>query len=386
MNRVDNTHATFLNCLRDWSDPFLNGGTNASGHGSIVASGGRKQRGGGVHDPTRHGDGTLGCVRCESCSCRLNSTTASTSSSSHLSDSHALAPTPTANVVNATRPTASSTKSPSARSASTSKSNQQQQQHHQSPRLQQHQSPRLQTPKHVHHVHSPIHPHQHQQQQQQQQQQQDAHNKSFFKPIIKPTKRATPASTVAVGFHKPLLSSSSKNVLNSAQKSAIGSKSSSSINEKTALKTSSPKSTDSSIAANKSAAAAVAADAAAVVAEVITNATALVDQMLTGNMSEDGGDDGSVKRATMQLLTPIQLQSTSAYSDKSYKYACSNESISKEDETRSDFDRSTTESSSSLLNYPQIKADLFKGLLLISLHFIDKDILKNCLFFFMYIE
>ena len=44
-NRVDNTHATFLNCLRNWDDPYL--------HGS---------------KPTK----SIGCVRCESCGCRLN--------------------------------------------------------------------------------------------------------------------------------------------------------------------------------------------------------------------------------------------------------------------------------------------------------------------------
>lgn len=43
MNRIDNTHATFLNCLRDWNDPFLLG-----------------------HKPTK----LAGCQRCESCACR----------------------------------------------------------------------------------------------------------------------------------------------------------------------------------------------------------------------------------------------------------------------------------------------------------------------------
>jgi hypothetical protein len=32
MNRIDNTHATFLNCLRDWNDPFLNGISNNHHH------------------------------------------------------------------------------------------------------------------------------------------------------------------------------------------------------------------------------------------------------------------------------------------------------------------------------------------------------------------
>lgn len=43
MNRIDNTHATFLNCLRDWNDPFLLG-----------------------HKPIK----VVGCQRCESCACR----------------------------------------------------------------------------------------------------------------------------------------------------------------------------------------------------------------------------------------------------------------------------------------------------------------------------
>lgn len=43
MNRIDNTHATFLNCLRDWNDPFLHG-----------------------HKPVK----PYGCQRCESCACR----------------------------------------------------------------------------------------------------------------------------------------------------------------------------------------------------------------------------------------------------------------------------------------------------------------------------
>jgi hypothetical protein len=43
MNRIDNTHATFVNCLRDWNDPFLHGhGTNKN----------------------------LGCNRCDSCGCQ----------------------------------------------------------------------------------------------------------------------------------------------------------------------------------------------------------------------------------------------------------------------------------------------------------------------------
>lgn len=51
MNRIDNTHATFLNCLRDWNDPFLNG-----------------------HKPVK----SYECQRCEACSCRsVHSSTSS---------------------------------------------------------------------------------------------------------------------------------------------------------------------------------------------------------------------------------------------------------------------------------------------------------------------
>lgn len=53
MNRIDNTHATFLNCLRDWNDPFLHG------HKSIKP---------------------LGCQRCESCGCRFGNQAAESKS------------------------------------------------------------------------------------------------------------------------------------------------------------------------------------------------------------------------------------------------------------------------------------------------------------------
>ncbi len=42
--RLDNTHTTFVNCLRNWDDPLLNG-----------------------CKPLK----LVGCVRCESCGCRL---------------------------------------------------------------------------------------------------------------------------------------------------------------------------------------------------------------------------------------------------------------------------------------------------------------------------
>lgn len=63
MNRIDNTHATFLNCLRDWNDPYLNGGnvanSSSSNHIAEGASMVGKQR-------------YPGCLRCESCACRLS--------------------------------------------------------------------------------------------------------------------------------------------------------------------------------------------------------------------------------------------------------------------------------------------------------------------------
>lgn len=43
--RLDNTHVTFVNCLRNWDDPFLNG-----------------------YKPTK----SVGCMRCDGCGCRLN--------------------------------------------------------------------------------------------------------------------------------------------------------------------------------------------------------------------------------------------------------------------------------------------------------------------------
>jgi hypothetical protein len=169
MNRIDNTHATFLNCLRDWSDPFLNG----------HASNSKKSR---VHNPSprvasESRGGTLGCVRCDSCSCRLDSTIASTSSSSHLDSEH--------------RPT-SATKSPrradSALAVLTGK--------HQSPRGQ-YPSPRLFTPSLRNAPQRSLitHPH-------------DA-SKSNFKPIIKPSSKKTPTPllTPTVACHKSVASS-----------------------------------------------------------------------------------------------------------------------------------------------------------------------------------
>lgn len=51
MNRIDNTHATFLNCLRNWNDPFLHG-----------------------PKPVK----PYGCQRCEACACRsVHSSTSS---------------------------------------------------------------------------------------------------------------------------------------------------------------------------------------------------------------------------------------------------------------------------------------------------------------------
>lgn len=44
MNKTDQTHATFLNCLRDWSDPYLHGQKQIK---------------------------TINCNRCENCGCRM---------------------------------------------------------------------------------------------------------------------------------------------------------------------------------------------------------------------------------------------------------------------------------------------------------------------------
>jgi hypothetical protein len=58
MNRIDNNHATFINCLRDWNDPFLHG----HGH-SLKQQQLSKQ---------------YSCQRCESCACRINTSSAQT--------------------------------------------------------------------------------------------------------------------------------------------------------------------------------------------------------------------------------------------------------------------------------------------------------------------
>ena len=64
MNRIDNNHATFINCLRDWNDPFLHG----HGH-SLKQQQLAKQ---------------FSCQRCESCACRIN--TSSTQTTTNLND------------------------------------------------------------------------------------------------------------------------------------------------------------------------------------------------------------------------------------------------------------------------------------------------------------
>ena len=44
--RIDNSHTTFVNCLRNWDDPFLHG-----------------------HSPVK----SIHCIRCDGCGCKLNS-------------------------------------------------------------------------------------------------------------------------------------------------------------------------------------------------------------------------------------------------------------------------------------------------------------------------
>ena len=84
MNRIDNTHATFLNCLRDWNDPFLNGHglSNTSYHHSTPFSLSTTK------SPHRAGK-NVSCNRCESCACRaLAQTTATSTPHLPLSSHH----------------------------------------------------------------------------------------------------------------------------------------------------------------------------------------------------------------------------------------------------------------------------------------------------------
>jgi hypothetical protein len=64
MNRIDNNHATFINCLRDWNDPFLHGHGHSLKQQQLI-----KQ---------------FSCQRCESCACRIN--TSSTQATTNLND------------------------------------------------------------------------------------------------------------------------------------------------------------------------------------------------------------------------------------------------------------------------------------------------------------
>lgn len=91
MNRIDNTHATFLNCLRDWNDPFLlgrspggggaigNGGgcNNSSGnkslhHQHLHLSSARSTSNVGAANNNNNNSSIIssGCHRCETCACR----------------------------------------------------------------------------------------------------------------------------------------------------------------------------------------------------------------------------------------------------------------------------------------------------------------------------
>jgi len=61
MNRIDNTHATFINCLRDWNDPFLHG-----------------------HKPVK----ALGCQRCENSNCRYTNNNNTSANSANTSNNY----------------------------------------------------------------------------------------------------------------------------------------------------------------------------------------------------------------------------------------------------------------------------------------------------------
>ncbi len=65
MNRIDNNHATFLNCLRDWNDPYLHGN--------------REQL---------HQSKSITCQRCESCACRGANTNASSVNTTVLNNNN----------------------------------------------------------------------------------------------------------------------------------------------------------------------------------------------------------------------------------------------------------------------------------------------------------
>ena len=57
MNRIDNTHATFINCLRDWDDPYLHG------HKTLKAS---------------------SCQRCDQCGCKYSTAAATIAAATAL--------------------------------------------------------------------------------------------------------------------------------------------------------------------------------------------------------------------------------------------------------------------------------------------------------------
>lgn len=79
MNRIDNTHATFLNCLRDWNDPFLLGRTggakshqhhNNNNQSSLHLSSARSSTNVAAGSSMSAANNSSGCHRCESCACR----------------------------------------------------------------------------------------------------------------------------------------------------------------------------------------------------------------------------------------------------------------------------------------------------------------------------
>jgi len=96
MNRIDNTHATFLNCLRDWNDPFLNGISN-NNHQHHNHHAHKQFRLVGNHAPTNGTSNSSlllnnplalsgSCQRCETCRlCRSPNNTVLSDHNSSLS-------------------------------------------------------------------------------------------------------------------------------------------------------------------------------------------------------------------------------------------------------------------------------------------------------------
>lgn len=97
MNRIDNTHATFLNCLRDWNDPFLLGRAGNSG-ANVVAASSTNNKNQTSSTTTHHQQISnrsllahglsASCQRCESCACRSLAALAAAQSHQHDSKHH----------------------------------------------------------------------------------------------------------------------------------------------------------------------------------------------------------------------------------------------------------------------------------------------------------